>query len=260
MNLLPLVFFLLISFNCNSQELEFYVGEKKVSTLTLAQMIKIGKVEEIKLDYHFSKSKVKNYKSVSFNEIIKSAFKKELDNDKYSEVIFEATDGYQAFSEKEKLLESGSYLAFKDLDVKNGWEGVGRSMKSPAPFILIWKGDDKTSKQGYPWPWGLKKIKLVQFEKRYKSLVPKVKKDNQVYKGFLTYKKFCFRCHAINKVGGKIGPDLGAPKNITSYRDDQFLVNYIKNPENYRYSKMPAHEFLGDSSINQIISYLKSFK
>ena len=241
--------------------MEFYVDESKVTELSLEELKKRSTVDKARLTYHFSSSKVKNYEGVDLKKLIKNVFEKQIKTKTHTEVVFEATDGYQAFSTLEKLLQRGGLVAYKDLDVESGWEPVGRRKSSPAPFFLVWTKDGQTTANSFPWPWALKKIRLVTFEKRYPNVYPQgAKKKSAIYKGFKTFKGQCFRCHAINKQGGKIGPDLGAPKNITSYRSDAFLKAFIKNPEVYRYSKMPNHQHLSDQEINQIISFLKSKK
>ena len=80
----------------------------------------------------------------------------------------------------------------------------------------------------------------------------------KVYKGYKTFRNYCFRCHAINQQGGKIGPDLAAPKNILSYRKEAFLKRFIKKASSFRYTQMPDHEFLTETELDELISYLKS--
>ena len=245
----------------NAQNIEFYKGNKKLKTLDKSSMKNISSPKKYELEYHFSKARTKNYECFPILPILKKVYGKELGGEGYSEVIFEATDGYKAFSEMEKLTESGGCLAFRDLDVKKGWEPVGRRSVSPAPYFLVWKDKDQNTANGYPWPWSLAKIKLIKFENRYKKVFPTgYKTSSDVYKGYLTFRGQCFRCHAIDKQGGKIGPDLAAPQNILAYRSKKMVYEFIKNPEKYRYTKMPAHDHLSKKEITQIIAYLASRK
>lgn len=247
--------FLFILNTLFADELEFYEGKKKVASLTIEEMKKLSLPKKIKLSYHHGQSPFKNYECIPFKLILEKAFRG-TDNT-YSEYIFEALDGYQAFSEASVLEEEGSCLAYKDLDVKKGWEAVGRSGSSPAPFYLVWEGEKQTTANGFPWPWALKKVKKIRFLDRYQALAPRSEKTKR---GFKIFKQQCFRCHALNKMGGKIGPDLGAPRKVTDYRSRKFLQGFIKNPQKYRYSKMPAHDHLSDQEIDAVINYIQDFQ
>lgn len=243
-----------------SQSLDFYLGDKKVTSLSIKQLEKIATPEKISLSYHGAKSKIKNYRAFKLKKILSNVLGTFNDDD-FSEVILEATDGYKAFSETSTLLIDGGYIAFKDLDVKEGWEPVGRGGIDPGPFYMVWKNKGQTSAEGYPWPWNLKKIRFVNFKTRYPTIYPQNKrKTSSIFKGFQVFKSSCFKCHALNKVGGKIGPDLGAPQNILDYRSEKFVKAYIKNPEAFRYSKMPAHDHLSKQEVNDIVNFLKYHK
>jgi cytochrome c2 len=75
--------------------------------------------------------------------------------------------------------------------------------------------------------------------------------------GYLLFQKHCITCHAINEIGGEMGPELNYPKSVTSYWKEKDLIAYIVNPTAYRSKvKMPI---LG-ISIQQskaIVEYLK---
>jgi len=255
-----ILFIFIFSFLAHSQSLDFYLGNKKLTSLSIKQLKKLAKPEKLSLSYHGAKSKIKNYKAFRLKKVLINVFGK-FDDEKFSEVILEATDGYKAFSETSTLLIDGGYIAFQDLDVKEGWEPLGRGGIDPGPFYMVWKNKGQTSAEGFPWPWNLKSIRLVNFKNRYPTIYPQGEKNSSsVFKGFLLYKSSCFKCHALNQVGGKIGPDLGAPQNILSYRTEKFVKAYIKNPEAFRYSKMPAHDHLSTKEIDHILHFLKYHK
>ncbi len=254
-------FALLISRISFPQELQFFLGEEKIKSLSLKDLKKISKIKDIKLKYHFSKSSIKNYRALELAPLLKSIYLERLNDSEYTEVIFEATDGYKAFSLLSVLLNDGGHIAFKDLDRKFDWEPVGRKMVSPAPYFLVWEREKQTTANGYPWPWALAKISIIKFQQRYPKVFPRgKKKDSAVFKGYEIFRSQCFRCHAIDNQGGKIGPDLGAPQNILSYRKEKFVRQFIQNPERFRYSKMPPHGHLSKRDIDHLILYLKSRK
>ena len=193
--------------------------------------------------------------------ILRGVYGKTLKEGIYTEAVLEALDGYKSYSTLATMTEEGGHIAFKDLDVKKGWEAVGFRMSSPAPFFLVWNKKGQTTANNYPWPFALEKITLVKFSDKYPSLVPSGKKRNSAeYRGYTVFKAQCFRCHSINRQGGKIGPDLAAPQNITSYRSKEYLRQFIRDPKSFRYSKMPSHKHLSHRSIDDLLAYLALFK
>ena len=62
-------------------------------------------------------------------------------------------------------------------------------------------------------------------------------------------------CHSINRKGGKIGPDLNAPRSIVSYRSASMIKEFIKNPSKYRHTLMPDHPDLSEQDLDNLISY-----
>ncbi len=239
--------------------IEFFLGDKQLKKLSLEEMKKISQVKDLKLRYHFSESFTKNYRGVALPPLLRAIYKKALADETYSEVVFEATDGYRAYSPLDILLKETSYLAFRDLDRKSGWEPVGFKKVSPAPYILVWEKEGQTTANAYPWPWSVSKIHLIALKDRYPKVYPKGKAPTSAeYKGYKVFRSQCFRCHAIDRQGGKIGPDLAAPQNILDYRDETYLRQFIRNPQKFRYSKMSGHDFLSKKEMDHLIAYLRS--
>jgi cytochrome c2 len=252
------IFLILLGSVCQAQNLDFYIDNKKIESLSIKQMVKLSGQKDIVLKSKYSKFRKKNYRGLPLKNLMEKVFKENWKNTDYSEIIFVATDGYQAYSTKQVLNNQGGLVTFKDLDRDSGWELVDARQANPAPFFLVWQGKKQTPANKFPWPWAIKSIQLVKFENRYPNVFPiSVKKNSDVYKGYKTFKQYCFKCHAINKQGGSIGPDLGAPQNILAYRNETFVKEFIKNPTKFRYSKMTPHKFLGNKKIDQLITYLK---
>ena len=149
----------------------------------------------------------------------------------YSDIAFIALDGYEAVSSLDKLKQDGGFLAFKDLDLENGWEPLGYKKADPGPFFLFWIKEEQTTQHGYPWPWQVRALNLLRFEDQYPAVVPVgATSDSPAYRGFTIFRTRCIRCHSINRQGGKIGPDLNAPQSITAYRSKAMIKEFIKHP------------------------------
>jgi cytochrome c2 len=75
--------------------------------------------------------------------------------------------------------------------------------------------------------------------------------------GYTLFKNHCLTCHAINGIGGTMGPELNYPKSVAEYWKEEELVNYIVNPASFRYKvKMPTLGITKQQS-QEIVDYLK---
>jgi hypothetical protein len=61
----------------------------------------------------------------------------------------------------------------------------------------------------------------------------------------------------MNGQGGRVGPDLNVPRSIVEYRPRAQIAAFIRNPESFRYSSMPAHLHLSDLQLEAIIQYFE---
>lgn len=170
---------------------------------------------------------------------------------------FAASDGYASQTGAARLAEKDGCLAFRDLDFP-GWEPVGRRQVSPAPFYLFWERPEQSPENGYPWPWQLTAIDLVSFESAYPEVVPRGAKDGSgAWRGYEIFRARCMRCHAVNRQGGTVGPDLNAPMSITKYRSKKWIKSWTRQPSRYRYSQMPDHLDLKDGDLDDLYEYFK---
>ena len=255
---LPLILILLISVTSWAEQgdpvLKFMISGELVREYNLSQLKNKLKSQEINfVDPQYGKEK--SYKGFLLQDILQFGFGDEWKNPDYTDVAFAALDGYTAITNILKLRESGAYIVFEDLDYEN-WEPVSIRQVNPGPFYLVWTGKNQTTANEYPWPWQLASIDLIKFDSQYPKVVPKgAAKDSSAYKGYEIFEGRCVRCHAMNQQGGTVGPDLNAPQSIVSYRSENMIKEFIKNPSKYRYTHMPDHPDLSNQDLDNLISY-----
>ena len=235
--------------------LTFTISGQVVATATLAQMreqLPAQSLEFFDLQYE----KTKRFEAFKLHDVLTIGFGGRWRSPEFTEAVFTALDGYQAVAAQSTIMNEGGYVAFEDLDGAGGWEPVGRKGADPAPFYVVWTQPDQSTANGYPWPWQLAAIGIVRFRDQYPGVYPAgVDEDSEVFRGYLTFKGRCFRCHSMNQQGGKIGPDLNAPQSIVAYRSGNMIREFIRNPSKYRYTNMPDHRDLDDDALDELLAY-----
>lgn len=255
-----LIIFLLIPLNTysadNNPALKFLASGKPVDVITLDVMkskLRTYKVELYDIEY----KKEKRYEGFKVEDVLRLAYGDKLDNPDYTDIAFTASDGYESVSVLQKMKEDGGYIVFEDLD-SDHWEPVGREQADPGPFYLVWTGKTQTPENEYPWPWQIASVNIMRFPDQYPLVYPSgAKADSAAYKGYEIYKGRCVRCHSMNRQGGKVGPDLNAPRSIVTYRSEYMIKEFIKHPSQYRYTQMPDHPDLTDEDLNNLIAYFR---
>ncbi len=196
--------------------------------------------------------KKKRYEAFALQDVLQLGFGDKWESPKYTDVAFGALDGYTAITNISKLFDTGGYIVYTDLDYSN-WEPISDRQIRPGPFYLVWTGEEQTTPNEYPWPWKLTSIDLIKFQSQFPKVIPKgAMPDSPEYMGFQIFEG---RCHAINGQGGVVGPDLNAPQSIVSYRSENMIREFIKNPSKYRHTQMPDHPDLSNQDLDNLISY-----
>ncbi|WP_348823260.1 c-type cytochrome [Flavobacterium aestuarii] len=202
--------------------------------------------------------KTKKYHAVNALLLLKNELDLSKVDIKNTLIVFECIDGYKPEMPLELFLETKSFLAFKDVDAPKGsnWEKIvknGNEMNAD-PFYLVYTSAP-TDNEEYKWPYNVIKFHLEPKNKNIEALQPK--DDERALKGFALYQKHCITCHAINGIGGEMGPELNYPKNVTEYWKENELVDYIVNPASFRNKvKMPTLGITKQES-QEIVDYLK---
>lgn len=230
-------------------------------TIDLVALQKKGELEKtitvtVKEDPVYQSKK--RYNAIPFPELLYTYSKIEkLQTDKY-QIVFECEDGYRPMMPLPKFLSAKSFLAVSDVDSPKGesWSKIikdGHEMKA-APFYLIYKGVSPKDSD-FKWPYNLIKIHLVPTIENVSLLYPK--DDAAAKVGFELFDKNCISCHAINKIGASMGPELNYPKSVTEYWNQAELKKFIQNPASFRNGvKMPTIPNLTQKEIESIVYYL----
>ena len=202
--------------------------------------------------------KTKKYHAVNTLLLLKNEIVLTKLDIKNTLIVFECIDGYKPEMPLELFLNAKPYLAFKDVDAPKGsnWEKIiknGNEMNAD-PFYLVYESV-ASDNHDYKWPYNVIKFHFVSKNKNIEALQPK--EDEKAMKGFALFQKQCITCHAINGIGGEMGPELNYPKSVTEYWKETELVDYIVNPASFRHKvKMPTLGITKQQS-EEIVYYLK---
>jgi mono/diheme cytochrome c family protein len=236
--------------------LEFARHDEKLPALTLRELKAAVPAETwTQFDPYYQREK--SWHALPLEPVLQKAFGADLTALRGEEFVMVANDGYTVPISGAKLLEGGAYLAFAD--ASGPWEAIGPQRANPAPFYLVWKGKEQQDLEGHPRPWSLAKIGITKFETVFPKVVPK-QPSEAAQRGFSIFKEQCIRCHAINRQGGTVGPELNVPQNVTEYRPRAQLKAWIKDPAVFRYSAMPSFPHLTDDELEGLLAYLEAMK
>lgn len=176
------------------------------------------------------------------------------------ELVLRARDGYAVPMTGALLLEKGGYIAVADVEV-SGWEPIGPQRANPGPFYLVWREAGQGDLERYPRPWQLAEIEIARFETLYPHVTPPgLPADAPAMQGLRLFREQCIRCHAVNREGGRVGPDLNVPQSIVEYRPEAQIRAYIVNPLQFRYGAMPAHPHLREPDLDALLAYFHAMK
>jgi cytochrome c2 len=202
--------------------------------------------------------KTKKYQAIDALQLVKNEIDLSKVDLKNTMIVFECIDGYKPEMPLELFLKTNPFLAFKDIDAPKGshWEKIvknGNEMNAD-PFYLVYTSAPADD-QKYKWPYNVIKFRFESKNKNIEALQPK--EDKKAMKGFALFQKQCITCHAINGIGGEMGPELNYPKSVTEYWKETELVDYIVNPASFRHKvKMPTLGITKQES-KEIVDYLK---
>ncbi len=238
--------------------LSFEKDGAQVKTLSLAELKDVPVETFTAYDPYYAKKKT--YRALPLRAVLERAFGASSAPLEAQAYVLRAKDGYTVPLSGARLLEPGGYIAIADVDVP-GWEPIGPQQVSPAPFYVVWRNDDQQNMSTHPRPWQLATIAIARFEDSFPHAVPTGEAPGSpAMRGLATFRAQCIHCHAINREGGRVGPDLNLPMNVLEYRPEAQVRAYIKNPLAFRYGNMPAHPGLTEGDLDDLVAYLRAMK
>ncbi len=238
--------------------LEFRVQGRTVRVLTLGELtarVAPETVENFDGYYH----RTKRFRALRLDRVLAEGFGGIVQEPlRTLQFVLRARDGYTVPISGERLLEAGAYLAVRDLD-RPGWEPIGPQRANPGPAYLVWRESSQVDLETHPRPWQLAAIEVARFETVFPHTTPAGEPDGSTARrGYVIFTDLCIRCHAINREGGRVGPELNVPMNITEYRPEEQIRAYIRNPMTFRYGAMPPHPNLSEADLDGLLGYLRA--
>ncbi len=199
----------------------------------------------------------KRWHTFPLGDVLALGFGEEVEALREREFMLRATDGYTVHMTGRELLVDGGYIAYADAE-SPAWEPIGPQRAYPGPFYLVWRHEHQQDLSTHPRPWALAEIEAVAFERAFPNTVPpSASADTPAGRGFATFRARCIRCHAINREGGRVGPELNVPRNILEYRPARQVKQFIRDPSAFRFSAMPPHPELDDDALDELIAYFE---
>jgi mono/diheme cytochrome c family protein len=202
--------------------------------------------------------RAKRFRALPVERLLALGFEESLETLRKRSFVLRARDGYAVPIDGSRLLDGHAFVAFDDVDVP-GFAPIGPQQVSPAPAYLFWDGAERTELESYPRPWQLSAIAIVDPATLYPHTLPEGEpSDGPAMLGYRVFRERCIRCHAINREGGRVGPDLNVPQSIVSYRPEAQIRAYIRNPLSFRYGAMPPSPDLAEADLDGLIAYFRA--
>ncbi|NDF14267.1 hypothetical protein EB061_02955 [bacterium] len=134
-----------------------------------------------------------------------------------------------------------------------------------APAYLVWENERDLSIRSegdYGWPFQWEEAILERLGEGDPLPLPRKGSSMAASRGYSHFKVHCLKCHSLEGIGGKVGPELHHPVNVTRYWRSGFLERWILHPASIRKPNgMPplAISHPDRKAIaNDIVAYLSS--
>lgn len=172
-------------------------------------------------------------------------------------VRFRCKDGYLPIMPIARAMEGQGLIAIRDANAPRGedWQPSPESGTSStlAPSYLVWLSPPGGPEE-YPWPYQMVAVELVSSSDALAGLDPDGPK-----RGLDLFVAHCLKCHAMNGIGGTLGPELNSPCSVTEYWNPRLMSRFIANAGSIRTgTRMPNFDSLPEKDIQGIVDYLRS--
>lgn len=179
-----------------------------------------------------------------------------------------ALDGFAAETLAAPLLNTDAERARAWLAIEDPaapWPPLSESRPSAGPFYLVWTDPGTSGIKPEQWPYQIAVMRrLAPAVERFPAMLPAadLPADSPVLRGFTVFRTHCMVCHTLNREGdARMGPDLNVPYSPTEYMQPDFLIRYIRSPQQLRHwpeAKMPpfSEQALPEADLKALLSYL----
>lgn len=175
-----------------------------------------------------------------------------------------AHDGFAAELPLKVILDGAQASAWLAIeDPAQPWPPLATGKPSAGPFYLVWQNPSASNIGPEQWPFQIATLRQqTSIAQRFPALLPGDDASEQVARGFAQFQKNCLACHRLNGAGdAQFGPDLNVPYSPTEYMADNFLKDYIRDPQSLRrwpQGKMPGFStrVVSDTELTELIAYL----
>lgn len=230
-----------------------FVREGREQTLDRAALLRAVPAETFTaFDPYYQRQK--RFRALPLRAVLAAGFGQASADEHY---VLRARDGYTVPLAGRRLLEDGGYLAIEDLDAP-GWQPIGPQQANPGPYYLVWRKPEQQELETHPRPWQLASIEIRPFAAVFPHTDPGPEAPDAARRGHATFAELCVRCHAVNREGGRVGPELNVPRSIVEYRPVEQIKAYIRDPLSFRYGNMPPHPGLSDDDLDHLIAYFQA--
>lgn len=237
--------------------LAFTRDGRQIRTLALATLAADASLRVVETRDPYYRAH-KRFRALPVARLLGLAYDEPLEDLRGRSFLLRARDGYAVPIEGARLLDGHAFVAIDDVDVP-GFAPIGPQQVSPAPAYLFWDGSGRSDLERYPRPWQLTSIAIVNPASLYPHTIPDGEPaGGAAMRGYHLFREHCIRCHAINREGGRVGPDLNVPQSIVAYRPEAQIRAYVRNPLSFRYGAMPPNPDLTESDLDALIAYFRA--
>jgi mono/diheme cytochrome c family protein len=245
-------------------ELRFLRHQSPVRSLDLPALLAECPPQRVALDDPYYKER-KAYWACPLHKVLELGFGKPMAELQGLDFFFRAQDGYLKPATGTRLSLPGGWLAYADAEFTSEaeltsplWEPIDTRQVHPGPYYVVWSGPGQNDAHRYPWPYALRSIEIASFDVVFPHVAPRgAPPESPAWHGFAIFRSECIACHAVNREGGSVGPELNVPRSVVEYRPREQLAAFIRNPGSFRYSAMPANPHLTDQDLQALLAYFE---